>query len=176
MGLALGFQEASPCIWGFRFVDAGLWPQNHLPLSRFRYCHFQLDTGDELDQLGDVRLISEGGLTSGTMGQPVTFLSTNSPKPGVIRFELNRFLTGMGHERYQSGDEILGDRPADILARRIFQAGEVETIHIYGSVVTVTLSSTDVSDLEIVVRELYTYYVPGVAIPTDEELVAMVEG
>ena len=109
------------------------------------------------------------------MGQPVTFLSSTSPKPGVIRFELNRSLTGMGHERYSAGDEILGDRPPDELARRIFEAGPVEAVHIYGSMVTITLASTDVDDLGDVVRELYTYYVPGVEIPSDEDLIAMVE-
>ena len=109
------------------------------------------------------------------MGQPVTFLSTTSPKPGIIRFELNRSLTGMGHERYTAGDEIIDDRPPDVLAKRIFEAGNVEAIHIYGSMVTVTLATTEPGDLETVVRELYTYYVPGVEIPSDEELIAMVE-
>jgi hypothetical protein len=109
------------------------------------------------------------------MGQPVTFLSSTSPKPGVLRFELNRSLTGMGHERYAKGDEILHDRPPDVLARRIFEAGDVDSVHIYGSMVTVTLASSDRGDLETVLRELYTYYVPGVEIPSDEELIAMVE-
>jgi len=109
------------------------------------------------------------------MGQPVTFLATTSPKPGVLRFELNRSLTGMGHERYSAGDEILGDRPPDILAQRIFASGQVAAIHIYGSMVTVTMATSEPSELETVVRELYTYYVPGVEIPSDEELIAMVE-
>ena len=109
------------------------------------------------------------------MGQPVTFLSSKSPKPGVLRFELNRTLTGMGHERYLAGDEIIGTRPPDILAKRIFEAGQVERVHIYGSMVTITLASTDPADLDTVMRELYTYYVPGVEIPSDEELIAMVE-
>lgn len=109
------------------------------------------------------------------MGQPVTFLSSSSPKPGIVRFELNRSLTGMGHERYRAGDEIIDDRPPDVLAKRIFAAGPVESIHVYGSMVTVQLASTDPADLETVIRELYTYYVPGVEIPSDEELIAMVE-
>jgi hypothetical protein len=109
------------------------------------------------------------------MGQPVTFLSSSSPKPGVLRFELNRSLTGMGHERYVAGEEIRGDRPPDVLARRIFEVGGVAAVHIYSSMVTVTLSSTEQGDLDTVLRELYTYYVPGVEIPSDEELIAMVE-
>jgi hypothetical protein len=109
------------------------------------------------------------------MGQPVTFIKSSSPKPGVLRFELNRSLTGMGHERYEAGDEILHDRPSDELARRIFAAGDVDSVHVYGSVVTIELASSEPADLGEVVRELYTYYVPGVEIPSDEELIAMVE-
>ena len=45
------------------------------------------------------------------MGQPVTLITTTSPRPGILRFELNRSLTGMGHVRYEMGDEI---RKADV--------------------------------------------------------------
>ena len=109
------------------------------------------------------------------MGQPVTLLRTESPRPGILRFELNRSLTGMGHERYAADEEILGDRPSDELARRLFAAGGGSAVHVSGSMVTVSLGSTDEHDLASVIRELYTYYVPGVEIPSDEELVAMVE-
>ena len=110
------------------------------------------------------------------MGQPVTLLRTESPRPGIVRFELNRSLTGMGHERYHADDEIIGDRPSDELARRLFATGAVASVHVYGSMVTVTLGSTGEHDLAGTIRELYTYYVPGVEIPSDDELVAMVEG
>ena len=110
------------------------------------------------------------------MGQPVTFIRSSSPRPGVVRFELNRSLTGMGHETYHAGDEIIGERPPDVLARRIFALGNVSTIHMYSSMVTITLATTEQSDLESVVSDLFTYYVPGVEIPDDEELIAMVEG
>ncbi len=110
------------------------------------------------------------------MGQPVTFIRSSSPRPGVVRFELNRSLTGMGHERYAADDEILGDRPPDVLARRIFELGKVSSIHMYSSMVTITFATTEQSDLESVVSDLFTYYVPGVEIPDDEELIAMVQG
>ena len=110
------------------------------------------------------------------MGQPVTLIKTTSPRPGIVRFELNRSLTGMGHVRYEAGDEILADDPAAELARRLFEAGGVQSVHVYSSMVTVTLASTDVGDLETVISGLYTYYLPGVEIPSDEELIAMVEG
>ena len=109
------------------------------------------------------------------MGQPVTLLRTSSPRLGVVRFELNRSLTGMGHERYRAGEEILGDRPCDVLARRLFEIPGIASIHMYSHMVTVELDESGVSGIEDVIRELYTYYVPGVEIPSDEELIAMVE-
>ena len=112
------------------------------------------------------------------MGQPVTFLRTSSPRPGLVRFELNRTLTGMGHERYRAGEEILGDRPCDELARRMLATGRLSSIHMHGSVITAEVADTgdsEPSGLGEVIASLYTYYVPGVEIPSDEELVAMVE-
>jgi len=109
------------------------------------------------------------------MGQPVTFLRSVSPKPGVVRFELNRSLTGMGHERYSAGDEIIGDRPCDELARRLLATGRLSSLHIFGSVVTAKLAGDDDSGLGDVISSLYTYYVPGVDIPSDEELIAVLE-
>lgn len=92
-----------------------------------------------------------------------------------MRFELNRTLTGMGHERYLATQEILGDRPVDELARRMLATGRVESLHIHGSVITAQLVDADESGLGEVITSLYTYYVPGVEIPSDEELIAMVE-
>ena len=113
------------------------------------------------------------------MGQPVTFLRTTSPKPGILRFELNRTMTGMGHERYRAGQEIIGNRPVDELARRMLATGKLTAVHIHGSVVTAELAGSDGSDVSgvgAVIADLYTYYVPGVEIPPDSELIAMVEG
>ena len=110
------------------------------------------------------------------MGQPVTFLRTSSPRPGIVRFELNRTMTGMGHERYRAGEEILGDRAVDELARRLLATGKLAAVHIHGSMVTAEMAESDESGLEDVIADLYTYYVPGVEIPPDAELIAMVEG
>ncbi len=112
------------------------------------------------------------------MGQPVTFLRTSSPRPGIVRFELNRTVTGMGHERYRAGQEILGDRAVDELARRLLATGKLAAVHIHGSMVTAELAEPAEpaeSALADVIADLYTYYVPGVEIPPDEELIAMVE-
>ncbi len=107
------------------------------------------------------------------MGQPVTFLRSSSPRPGIVRFELNRTLTGMGHERYRQGQEILGDRTVDALARRMLATGKIAAVHVYGSMVTAEMSRADASAVEEVIADLYTYYVPGVEIPPDSELMAM---
>jgi len=110
------------------------------------------------------------------MGQPVTLIRTSSPRPGIVRFELNRSLTGMGHVRFEAGDEITATDPAATLARRIFEVStSVSSVHMYSSMVTVHFSESDTGGLEEVIGGLYTYYLPGVEIPSDEELIAMLE-
>ena len=66
-------------------------------------------------------------------------------------------------------------RTAAELARRIIDRGGVSAVHIYSSMVTVHLASDEPADLASVIGGLYTYYLPGVEIPSDEELIAMVE-
>lgn len=110
------------------------------------------------------------------MGQLVTVIEKPSPRPGIMRYVLNRALTGMGHERFRMGEDIIGDRPADELARRLFATGDVAGVSVNGNVVTVELATSDSSGLKDVIEDLYTYYVPGVEVPSDEELIAQVEG
>lgn len=98
------------------------------------------------------------------MGQPITVVEKPSPRPGVARFETNRSLTGMGHERYGSVDDILDDRSVDELARRLFATGAVETVHVNGSVITVHLTGDrKPGELLDVIRGLYIHYPPGSA-------------
>ena len=105
------------------------------------------------------------------MGQQITVVTKPSPRPGVVRLETNRNLTGMGHERYRAPSDALGDRSVDELARRLFAAGGVESIHVYSNVITIDLAKGASGDhLADVVRELFVHYVPGVVPPTDEEL------
>ena len=110
------------------------------------------------------------------MGQLVTVVEKPSTKPGIVRYVLNRALTGMGHERFTEAQPPIGDRPADELSRRLLDSGKVAGVSLNGNVVTVELSSNDSSGLKEIIVDLYTYYVPGVEIPTDEELMAAVEG
>lgn len=96
------------------------------------------------------------------MGQPVTVLQKASSTPGVVRFETNRTLTGMGKEIYGSPDDIIRDRPADRLARRLFAHGGVQGVTVYGGVVTVTCDDPAIADdLKAIVEGLYTFYQPG---------------
>lgn len=103
------------------------------------------------------------------MGEPVTVIQKASSRHGIVRFETNRSFTGMGHERYYHDKEIFGDRPPDVLARKLFETGQVDEVHIYAQTITVILGAGGSADgLGAVIRDLYTYYLPGVEIPTEE--------
>ena len=54
------------------------------------------------------------------MGQPVAVEQSAGGSPAIVRFETNRSLTGMGHERFTSADQAKGPRPAAVLARLAF--------------------------------------------------------
>lgn len=100
------------------------------------------------------------------MGQPVSVIEKPSPVGGRVRFELNRVLTGTGHEVYRVGTVIEGPRPSDELARRLFARGGIEVVHIHGSVVTVTPERGATTEgLREIIHDLYTYYTPGVEPP-----------
>lgn len=110
------------------------------------------------------------------MGQPVAVIEKPSLTPGVVRFELNRSLTGMGHERYASVAQATGNTPGAVLARRLFESGRVGAVHVYANVVTVDLLKGFQADgLIDLVRDLYVYYRPGVEPPSVESLMAAVE-
>jgi len=108
------------------------------------------------------------------MGQPITVVEKPSSNPAVLRFETNRPLTGMGHERYTQPPSEMLDKTGHELARRLFAAGGIESVHINGSVVTVRLSGGRTgAGLGDVVRNLFLHYVDqpavdGVTPPLDE--------
>jgi len=110
------------------------------------------------------------------MGQPITVVEKPSSRTGVVRYETNRALTGMGHERYRAGDEILGAAPADELARRLFDRGGIAGVHVNGNVVTVELTEAEAEaeaeaeGIDEVIASLYLYWVEGVEVPSDDEL------
>jgi hypothetical protein len=102
------------------------------------------------------------------MGQLVAVVEKPSPRPGIVRFEANRSLTGMGHERFTAADQAVGNRPAAVLARTLLGTGGVDAVHIYGNMITVELAggytSAGISEL---VRDMYQYWKPGME-PTFE--------
>lgn len=97
------------------------------------------------------------------MGQIVEVVERPSARPGIVRFETNRALSGMGHDRYEAGQRIEDNRPTDELARRIFARGGVLGVHVNGSVITVDLEKGyDADGIAEIVRGLYTFYLdPG---------------
>ncbi len=99
------------------------------------------------------------------MGQLITVTRKPAIRPDVAIFELNRSLTGMGHERYRSADDIVRNRPVDELARRLFAADGVEAVHVYSNMVTVDLAPGASADgFEDIIQGLFTYYREGVEV------------
>lgn len=105
------------------------------------------------------------------MGQLVAVTEKPTSAPGVVRFELNRALTGMGHEHFESMVEATGSRPAAVLAGRLFETGQVAAVHVYSNIITVDLAKGgSAAGLSDVVRTLYRYWQPGMAPPTFEDV------
>lgn len=99
------------------------------------------------------------------MGQLIRVTERAGSRPGTVVFDLNRSLTGMGHERYRSPEDAVGERPCDVLARRLFDRRGVRAVHIYSNVVTVELEAGASSEgMRDIVTDLFTYYRPGVEV------------
>jgi hypothetical protein len=93
------------------------------------------------------------------MGQDVTVVAKPSSNPEIIRFEINRSLTGMGHERYRSLDDVILDRPVDRLARRLLEHGGVDAVHINSSMITVDLGGGYMGEgLREIIEGLFRFY------------------
>jgi hypothetical protein len=96
------------------------------------------------------------------MGQPVAVTEKPASRPGIIRLEANRSLTGMGHERFTAPEQAVGNRSSAELARRLFATGKVDAVHVYQNVVTVDLKEGYTSDgLAHILEGLYIYWIPG---------------
>ena len=103
------------------------------------------------------------------MGEPIAVIQKSSSRPGYVRFDTNRTFTGMGHESYLVGDDVHGDRPPDELARTLFATGQVEEVHVYAQMITIKLTKNgSANGLKDLIVEHYTYYLPGVDVPTAE--------
>ncbi len=103
------------------------------------------------------------------MGEPVTVIEKASGRHGYVRFETNRSFTGMGHESYQRGDTIYGDRPPDVVAEALLATDKVDEVHVYAQTITVKLrGSEDASGLAEILEDIYIHYRPGVEVPTPD--------
>jgi hypothetical protein len=83
-----------------------------------------------------------------------------------LRFETNRTLTGMGHERFSSIADAVGPRPAAALARQLLSTGKVDSVYMYGNIVTVDVGRGNTDGLADVVRTMYQFWKPGMEMPT----------
>ena len=86
------------------------------------------------------------------MGQEITITARAGASDGVRIFDTNRSLTGMEIERYRSVDATTGNRPPDVLARRLFDLGATR-VTVYSNVVTVEAPSDRWAALEPQVTE-----------------------
>jgi hypothetical protein len=104
------------------------------------------------------------------MGQIVNVVERPSARRGIVRFDTNRALAGMGAERYVAGQVIEADRPVDELARRILARGGVASVYITGGTITVDLQKGhDAQGIAEIIRGLYAFYVDGVdQLPADD--------
>lgn len=109
------------------------------------------------------------------MGQPVVVTQTPAGAPGRVRFEINRSITGQGHERYASVDEAFGEKPAAVLARSLFGTGKVTAVHVFSNIVTVDVAdAANNAGLSDILRDMYQYWKPGVEPTSIEDLMKMV--
>jgi hypothetical protein len=81
------------------------------------------------------------------MGQPITVTVRAGSRPDVRFFDTNRSLTGMAIEVYKDASDAAGERPPDVLARRLLALG-ASKVTVYSNVVTVEAEPEEWSVLE----------------------------
>lgn len=97
------------------------------------------------------------------MGQPIAVTEKKTSRADVVRFEINRTLTGTGHERYTAAPEEVLDRPADRVARLLFGFAGVEAVHVYSNEITVDLAAgASTKGMAEAISQLYIHYREGV--------------
>ena len=97
------------------------------------------------------------------MGMLINVTEKPSARHGVVRFETNRALTGMGHERYKSLADIIGVRPPDLVAKVLFEQGGASAVSIHGNQVTVELRpGGSTAGMAEAISDVFIHYKPGV--------------
>ncbi len=103
------------------------------------------------------------------MGQPVTVIEKAAATPGIVRFEINRSITGMGIDRFSTADAAFGPTPAAGLARRLFAHGGVTGVTVASNIITVDLAEgASSAGLREIIEELFLYYREGVEVVIPE--------
>jgi hypothetical protein len=95
------------------------------------------------------------------MGQPITVTVRQGGRPEVRFFDANRSLTGMAIETYTADAVPDGQRPPDVLARRLFDLG-AQRVTVYSNVATVEAPAEAWAELEPkvlhTIEHLFEYY------------------
>jgi hypothetical protein len=97
------------------------------------------------------------------MGQLITVTARPGASAAVRMFDLDRSLTGMALELYDSLDDAKarGGRPPDVLAQRLFEAGATR-VTVYSNAVTVEAPEEQWGELEdrarFLIEHLFEYY------------------
>jgi hypothetical protein len=95
------------------------------------------------------------------MGQPITVSVHAGANPAVRFFDCNRSLTGMAIEVYNAPDEATGDRPPDVLAKRLFDLGATK-VTVYSNVAVVEARPAAWPDIEpkmvFTLEHLFEFY------------------
>jgi hypothetical protein len=95
------------------------------------------------------------------MGQPITVSVRSGARPEVRFFTCNRSLTGMATLVYTAASGAEGERPPDVLARRLLARG-ARVVTVYSNVVAVEADPAAWPALEDQVRHdlehLFEFY------------------
>jgi hypothetical protein len=97
------------------------------------------------------------------MGQLITVTARPGASAAVRMFDLDRSLTGMAIERYDSVEDAQarGGRPPDVLAQRLFESGATR-VTVYSNAVTVEAPPEQWGELEgrarFLIEHLFEYY------------------
>ena len=102
------------------------------------------------------------------MGQPVAVTEKPS-SPGVVRFEAEPALTGMGHEHFTSAADAFGpDRPPSSPAGCSRPARSA--VHVYSNIDHRRARQGNArAALGDIIRDLYQYWQPGMEPPAFED-------
>ncbi|MFZ4585246.1 MAG: hypothetical protein ACOYNI_08465 [Acidimicrobiia bacterium] len=95
------------------------------------------------------------------MGQDITVTEFAGVATSVKQFVCNRSLTGMKTERYPNREAAPGNRPPDVLARRLFDLGAT-SVTVYSNVVTVEMPAAKwdgaEAQVDATVANLFRFY------------------